>query len=294
MKHFWKMKNRTSIAVISAILSAIFYAICIPSAKILTPFIQSITLGGLLYLGAGIGLTITQIFAKPASNPLTIKELPYMSAVILLDISAITLLMLGLLRTTGANASLLGNFELVVTSLFACIAFKEILTKKVIAAVVIITLASIILTFEKNGSFVFNSGSVFVLLSCICWGLENNCTRMISSKSTKQITAIKGICSGLGSLILAILFKEHFPEVKYIIYALLLGFVSYGLSVSLYIYAQRFLGAVKTGAYYSVTPFFGIVFSLILLGEKPLLQFYIALILMIAGTILVFPDSKHS
>lgn len=150
------------------------------------------------------------------------------------------------------------------------------------------------MTFEGSGSFVFNIGSVLVLLSCVCWGIENNCTRKLSSKDTRQITIIKGCCSGLGSLVIAFLIGETLPEIKWIILTLLLGFVSYGVSVSLYIYAQRFLGAAKTGAIFSVAPFFGVIFSLILLGEKPLLQFYIALFIMIVAAILVMRDTHNS
>jgi len=289
-----KIKNKTILATMCAILSAISYAICIPFAKILTPYVQPITLGGFLYLGAGIGLGIMQILIKSCPNPLTKKEFPYIFAIVGLDISAITFLMIGLSKTTGANASLLGNFELVITSLFAYVFFKEIISKKIVFAVIIITIACIILTFEKVESFTFNIGSIFVLLSSICWGIENNCTRMISSKSTKQITTIKGICSGFGSLILAIIFKENFPIFKYLISALSLGFISYGLSVSLYIYSQRYIGAVKTGAYYSVAPFIAVIFSLILLNEKPQMQFYIALVFIIIGTVLVLRDNKHS
>ena len=255
-----------NLAIISAILSAILYAICIPFAKMMTPYVESITLGGLLYLGAGTGLGITQIFAKSCSNPLSKKELPFIFAIVGLDI----------------------------TTIFAYVVFKERLSKKLILAVIIILTACIILTMEKTEGLIFNQGSVFVLISGLCWGLENNCTRKISSKSTKQITAIKGICSGIGSLILAMIFKENIPAVKYIIPALLLGFVSYGLSVALYIYAQRFLGAVKTGAYYSLAPFFGVIFCLVFLKELPGLQFYIALIFMILGTFLVIRDSKNS
>ncbi len=286
---FW-IKNKINIAT----LSAVFFAVCIPFAKILTSYIGYAMLGGFLYFGAGIGLSIIGLFSKKSANKLTTQELPVMVAIVLLDISAITLLMFGISKTTGANASLLGNFELVCTSLFAYIIFKEAVSKRLMPAIMLITAACCILTFEGIESLVFNRGSLFVLLSALCWGLENNFTRKVSSKNTAQITTIKGLCSGMGSLILAIILKENFPAVKYIVFALLLGFISYGISVCLYIYAQRFLGAVKTGAYYSLSPFIGVIFCLIFLRELPNIQFYIALIFMIIGTILVIKDTQNS
>ena len=290
-----KFLNQNKIAMMSALFSAILFALCIPFAKLLGNYISSAIMGGLLYLGAGIGLLITLIIKQGKTDlSLTKKELPYTTGMVLLDISAILFLMFGISKTTGANASLLGNFELVATSLVAFLIFKEKLSKKLLAAILLITLASIILTFEGSGSFVFNIGSILVLLSCVCWGLENNCTKMLSLKDTRQITIVKGCFSGLGGLVIAFLIGETLPEIKWIILSLLLGFVSYGVSVSLYIYAQRFLGASKTGAIFSSAPFFGGIFSLILLGEKPLPQFYIGFLIMIIALVLVIRDTHNA
>ena len=70
--------------------------------------------------------------------------------------------------------------------------------------------------------------------------------------------------------------------------------MSYGISVSVYIYAQRFLGAARAGAYYSEAPFFGVVFSLLILNERPDIKFYIALLIMLTASILVILDTKNS
>lgn len=290
-----KFLSQNKIAMTSALFSAILFAFCIPFAKILSNSVPSAIMGSLLYLGAGIGILITLIINQGKPNlKLTKKEIPYTIAMVLLDISAIILLMFGILKTTGANASLLGNFELVATTLTAFLFFRETVSKRLFIAILLITVASIILTFEGSGSFIFNFGSVLVLLSCICWGLENNCTRMLSSKDTRQITIIKGCFSGLGGLIIAFIIGETLPEIKWVILTLLLGFISYGVSVSLYIYAQRFLGATKTGAIFSTAPFLGMIFSLIILEEKPLPQFYIALLIMVIGVVLVIRDTNNS
>lgn len=287
--------NKTSLANLSALGSAVLFAICVPFAKILGNYLPSVMMGGLLYLGAGLGLLITFGLKKGKSDlSLTKKEVPYIIAMVVLDILAIISLMLGISKTTGANTALLGNFELVATSFVAFLFFKENISRKLLIAVVLITLASIILTFEGAGSFVFNLGSVLVLLSCVCWGIENNCTRKLSVKDTRQITIIKGCFSGLGGLIISFILGQTVPAIKWVMLALLLGFVSYGVSVSLYIYAQRFLGAAKTGAFFSVAPFLGVIFSLIFLGEKPLFQFYIAFFVMLVAVILIVRDNHDS
>ena len=107
---------------------------------------------------------------------------------------------------------------------------------------------------------------------------------MLSSKNPAQIVIIKGFGSGLGALFLSHIIGERYANFGYIIPALLLGFVAYGLSIYFYIYAQRNLGAAKTSTYYAVSPFIGAGLSLIIFNEMPSMVFIIALITMAAGT----------
>ena len=286
------MKTKT-IATFFAILAAALYAINIPLSKILLQHVSPTLMAAFLYLGAGIGLFIYGKITKERehSELLTKAELPYTIGMILLDIAAPILLMLGLGSTNSANASLLNNFEIVATSCIAFLIFKEMLSKKLTFAIILVTIASITLSFEGKGSFEFNTGSLLVLAASCCWGLENNCTRMLSSKSSVQITTIKGLFSGLGSLIVALIVGESIPEITWIIAVLLLGFIAYGLSINFYIKAQKHLGAAKTSAYYSIAPFLGVFFGIVLLNETPYIQFYIGLVIMIIAIVLMIKDT---
>ncbi len=244
-----------------------------------------------LYLGAGTGMLILGLVKRlsgkeKAEKPLTKKELPFIVGMVLLDIAAPIFLMLGLKNTTAANASLLNNFEIVATSLIALVVFKELISKKLWLAIILVTLSSIILSFEDISSLSFSFGSMFVLLACICWGFENNCTRMLSSKNPLEIVVIKGFGSGIGSLILAFAVGERLPQALYILSALVLGFVAYGLSIYFYIYAQRDLGAAKTSTYYAVAPFIGAGFSMLIFWQLPSVTYFVALAIMALGTYL--------
>ncbi len=288
--------NKKITATAFAILAAALYAINIPFSKVLMEYVDSTMMAGLLYFGAGVGMflytTISGMAGKKVvKDPLTKAELPYTIAMVVLDIAAPILLMHGLKITSSANATLLNNFEIVATSLIALIVFKEMISKKLWGAIVLVSLASVILTFEGAGSFSFNIGSLMVIGAATCWGFENNCTRMLSHKSSEQIVIIKGIFSGLGSLLAAFFVGEQIPQLVFIVTVMVLGFVSYGLSINFYIMAQAELGAAKTSAYYSIAPFLGVAFSLLLLGERPDVQFYIALIVLIAGTVLIVKDT---
>jgi len=291
--------NKKIIASAAAFLAAALYAINIPFSKLLTEYVSPTMMAGLLYLGAGVGMllytSVSGLFGKKVvKEPLTKKELPYTIAMVVLDIFAPILLMNGLVITSSANATLLNNFEIVATSIIALVIFKEVVSKRLWIAIALVTLSSVILTFEGAGSFNFNIGSLLVLGATICWGFENNCTNKISNKSSEEIVTIKGIFSGLGSLIAAFIIGEQLPGLLYIACVLILGFVSYGLSINFYISAQKHIGAAKTSAYYAVAPFLGVVFSLILLGERPGIQFYVALVVMILGTIMIVRDTLSS
>ena len=292
-----KLRDKKSQAIGFAVLAAALYAINAPVSKLLLSKVSATMMAAFLYLGAGIGLSLLQIIQKGThkevkEKPLTRRELPYTIGMIVLDIAAPLFLMAGLTMTTAANASLLNNFEIVATSVIALAIFHEAISKRLWIAIGLVTVASLILSFEDISSLSFSMGSVFVLLACVCWGFENNCTRMLSEKSPIEIVIIKGFCSGTGSFVIALIMREPIPKLIYILGALLLGFVAYGLSIFFYIYAQRYLGAAKTSAYYAISPFIGVAVSFVIFRQTPTIWFLIALVIMMIGTYFASTDGK--
>lgn len=284
--------TREKKAILYALLAAAFYAVNVPFSKLLLERVGPTSMAALLYLGAGMGVGLMSLGRKQKKVPrLDRKDLPFVVGMVVLDIAAPIFLMLGISYGSASNASLLGNFEIVATTVIALAVFKEAVSRRLWAAIGLMTLSSILLSLEGADSFRFSYGSLFVLLATVCWGLENNCTRMISSKSTYEIVVIKGIFSGLGSLLIAFIKGEALPQVLYILLALLLGFVAYGLSIFLYVRAQSTLGAAKTSAYYAVAPFIGVFLSFVFLREGLTGMYLIALAVMIAGTALAVSDT---
>ena len=282
-------------AVFYAILAAALYALNAPASKLLLQNVPPTMMAGFLYLGAGAGMAVMGLVRKRTGHGrqemrLKKKDLPYTLGMVVLDIAAPIFLMIGLKRTTAANASLLNNFEIVATSLIALLVFKERIGKRLWTAIGLITLSSILLSVEDAGCFQFSFGSLFVLAACVCWGMENNCTRCLSRSDPMEIVVIKGFGSGIGSVIIGLTVGESLPVWGDILKILLLGFVAYGLSIYFYVYAQRDLGAAKTSAYYAVAPFIGVLLSFLIFRELPGALFFIALGIMIAGTWLVNRD----
>ena len=281
--------------VFLAILAAGLYAISSPLSKLLLDYMPPTLMAGFLYIGAGVGMSVIAFIRKTRAASkkemrLTKSELPYTIAMILLDIAAPIFLLVGLKSTTAAGASLLNNFEIVATAVIALMLFKEKISPRLWGGILFVTLSCALLSFEDISSLSFSYGSLFILLACVCWGFENNCTRKISSKDPMQIVLLKGIFSGIGSVIIGLCINERLTVLWSVFAVLGVGFVSYGLSIFFYVYAQRLLGAARTSAYYAVAPFIGTLLSLVVFRELPHYTYFIALGLMILGAWLCSSD----
>ncbi len=285
----------TKKGIFFAILAAVFYAINSPLGKLLLNYMPPTLMAGFLYLGAGLGMLIIAPLRKVASDThreerLTKKELPFTVSMILLDILAPILLMFGLKTTFPATASLLNNFEIVATAIVALAVFKETISRRLWFGIVFVTISCAVLSVEDLSSLTFSYGSLLILLAAVCWGFENNCTRKISSKDPLEIVLLKGVFSGLGSLIIGLIIGERITYAWSFIAVMAVGFVAYGLSIYFYVYAQRILGATRTSSFYAISPFIGAVMSFVMFHEKPDYTYFIALVLMIIGAFLSSND----
>jgi len=288
------MNDRKVRAIAYAFLAAVFYALNAPGSKLLLAEVGPSMMAGLLYLGAGVGVGLLSLSGRAKSDAqerLGRKDLPYVIGMVLLDIAAPVLLMYGLLYTNASSAALLNNFEIVATTLIAWLLFREAVSARLWCGIALITAASILLSCETLDGFSFSWGSLLVLGATVCWGFENNCTRKLSEKSTYEIVFVKGIFSGSGAVILALLTGEHFPKPTLVLAAMLLGFVAYGLSIFFYIRAQAQIGAARTSAYYAVAPFVGALLSFVFLKESLSAHYVPALLLMLAGSATVVADT---
>ena len=288
------MKSTTT-GIFLAIAAAALYAVNSPFSKILLDYIPSALMAGFLYVGAGLGMVLIALLRRLRKTEnseirLTRAELPFTLAMILLDIAAPICLLIGLKYTTAANASLLNNFEIVATAVIALAVFREKISPRLWSGILFVVLSCALLSFEDISSLRFSFGSLFVLLAAVCWGFENNCTRKLSSKDPLQIVLLKGIFSGCGSILIGLCIGERITAVWSIFAVLAVGFVAYGLSIFLYVYAQRILGAARTSAYYAVAPFIGTLLSLVIFREFPPVTYFIALGLMGIGAWLCAGD----
>ncbi|GAX00751.1 DMT family transporter [Secundilactobacillus silagei] len=282
-----------------AILSAALYALYPPIAKVLVVSAPPAILAALLYLGTGIGMTalfplIHHTKAGQQEVSLSRADIPALVVVIITNIFAGVLMNVGIKLTSAGNISLLSNFEIVATTCLALVFFHEHVSHRLAWAIGIITVASLLLSVNDVRQFSFSWGAIFAILATICWGFENNLTRVLSDKDPLQIVIVKGWGVGLGSMVVSVFWQEKWPTLGPTLILLLLGFFAFGVSIYFYILAQRYIGAAKTSAYYAVSPFIAVLISIVFLHESLSIHFVIALLLMVWGSYLITRDTLQS
>lgn len=280
--------------VVQAILAAALFGASAPLSKLLLGTSEPIPLAAFLYLGSGLGLLVLRAFQKDRAREeakLSGSDLPWLAGAILAGgVAAPIVLMFGLRHTPAATAALLLNFESVATTLIAALIFKEAVGRRVWWAIAAITAASILLSWETSGRWGVSVGALGVLSACILWGVDNNLVRAVSAKDPLAITTLKGLGAGAFSLALALILHNPFPGFVTIAQAMLLGSVSYGASIVLFVQAMRSLGAARTSALFGTAPFVGTILSFVLFRERPNVLFAVAAPLMVTGAALLLGE----
>ncbi|HBW36913.1 DMT family transporter [Desulfosporosinus sp. BICA1-9] len=291
------MNDRTiAFPIVQAIAAAILFGVSAPISKLLLGEIAPVPMAALLYLGSGIGLFLWRYLQKADqrySNEARIvrSDMPWIIGAILAGgIAAPIVLMFSLKNASASTASLLLNFEGVATTIIAGVVFKENIGKRIWSAVLLITIASILLSWNTSGQWGFSLSSLGVLAACVLWGVDNNFTRNVSAKDPLSIVTIKGLSSGAFSLVLALIIGQPFPHLIYVVGAMILGCLSYGFSIVLFIRAMRELGSARTSALFGIAPFLGAILSVFLFREAQGIQFIVSLPVMIFGAVLLLKE----
>jgi drug/metabolite transporter (DMT)-like permease len=258
-----------------------------PLSKLLLASIGPQMLAGLLYLGAGLGLAIVHIArAAPgigaAEAPLRRHDLPWLVVIVLFGgILGSLLLMLGLGRTPASSGSLLLNLESLATMGIAWLVFRENVDRRLLLGALAIVLGAIALSW-KGQSLSLDVGAVMIAGACVCWGIDNNLTRKLSSADPITIAMTKGLAAGTANMTIGFWLGDALPSAGTAVLAALLGFIVIGVSLVLFVAALRHLGAARTGAYFSLAPFVGALIALGL-GEPLTLKLALAALLMGLG-----------
>lgn len=255
--------------VAAALGAALLFGAGAPLAKMLLGAAGPWMLAGIFYLGSGLGLLAYRLTTKAAPAKLPAGEAKWLAGAIAFGgVAGPVLLMLGLSSMPASGASLLLNAEGVFTALLAWFAFKENFDKRIALGMVAIAAGALLLSWPGQADFAGMWPALAILGACLCWGIDNNLTRKVSLGDATWIASVKGLSAGSVNLALALLVGESLPPATSIGAAMLVGFLAYGVSLALFVVGLRHLGAARTGAYFSVAPFFGA--ALALAGGEPI------------------------
>jgi drug/metabolite transporter (DMT)-like permease len=285
---------------IFGLLAAVLFGVSPPLAKSLLGDGAPQLVAGLLYLGSGVGLStilVVRRVAKPAREQrprLGGREWWWLATAIAAGgIVAPVLLMTGLAHTEAAAASLMLNLEAVFTAFIAWFAFREGVNRRVATGFVLILLGGLALAWVRGAGLQFSAAALLIAGACACWAVDNNCTRKVSHADAVATAALKGAVAGIVNVALARGLGAHFPPAWPLAGAFALGFVSYGLSLVLFIVALRHVGAARTGAYFATAPFIGALVAAVFFGEKLGVNVWVAGFLMAIGVWLHLTESRE-
>jgi drug/metabolite transporter (DMT)-like permease len=271
------------------LLSAALFGASTPLAKLLLGEISPLLLASVLYLGSGIGLLAwlglrRALHLAPAVSSLSRSDYPWLAAAIATGgVVAPVFLVFGLVRTDGSTASLLLNLEAVLTASIAWLVFRENVDRRVLLGMLAIVAGGVLLSWQEIPRAGGLNGPLLIAAACLAWAIDNNLTRRISGGDAATIACLKGLVAGSVNMTLAMQLGGAIPATPVLVAAGLVGLLGYGVSLVLFIVALRHLGTARTGAYFSVAPFFGAALALLILDEQTTAAFWVAAALMALG-----------
>ncbi len=287
-----------------AISAALAFALSVPVSKLLLRDTSQLAVAGLLYLGAGLALTLYRLVSWAArrrgsgQGPTEARvsrggarDWAWLTAATLSGaVGAPLLLLWGLRVTAGATASLLLSFEAVFTALWAAGLFKEHVAAQVWGAVLAVTAGGVLLGLERSGGWGVSLGALAIVAGCALWGLDNNLTRNIAALGPSTVAQLKGLAAGTVNLLLLLAVGGSLPPWPSVLSALVVGGLSYGVSLVLFVQALRYLGSTRASAYFGAGPFFAAVISLVIARSYPTLSLLAAAVLMLVATVLMVSE----
>jgi len=277
-----------------ALVSALFFGAATPISKPLLAHLSNYHLAGLLYLGAALGVLPILLRERKFHLPWRMDRdttIRLAASILFGGILGPLALLAGLRLASAASVSMWLNLEMVFTALLGHFVFKDYLTPRGWVAAGGILFAAVILAAGEGAAGL--AAGLLVALACLCWGLDNHFTALIDGISPAESTFWKGVTAGLTNLLIGLSLAPMVAAPKWITAGLAIGFVSYGLSIVLYITAAQRLGATRSQLTFSSAPFWGVLLSVLLLRESFSLKQLAATLILALAIFLMFREQHQ-
>lgn len=281
--------------VVRCLIAAVLFGATAPATAELAGTIPTLTLAGLLYLGATLAVAPVVAARPPTRSALRAEWKPALAAVVAGGAIGPALLVAGLERTNAATASILLNTELAATVLLAAVLFREHLGNRLLVSAGLITIAGAVLAWEPGAAL--DVGALLIIAACVFWGFDNGVTATIEHLAPEHVVALKGIAAGGANLALGLAFTGIGASTGLgdVVAALAIGAAGYGLSITLWVKGARDLGAARGQVIFATAPFIGAAIAWTLFGESVASIQVVAVVLAATGVaVSLSSDHEHS
>lgn len=290
--------NKSTLGYLLAITASFLFGLSTPINKLLLGEINPVVLSGWSYLFSGLLLLPSLKYAKKETT-LKKSDVPKLSLIILFgSVLGPIFVLFGLSQATAYQSSLFLNFEMIFTVSIAILVFKEEITWRALLGIIIMIV--ILLAWSVDFQLLtpielFNFALLFILLGTLFWAMDNNITRTLEDRSSLQITMIKSLFGGVISLIIALILRAQviLSLIQFLI-VLLVGFLTFGVSIACFTASLRYIGTIKTSVILSLSPFIGAALSLMIFLQMPSILDLLAFIIALVGVILIVSEKSES
>ena len=198
----------------------------------------------------------------------------------------------GLQHTSGTSASLMLTLEALFTAILAWRLYRETLDGRVWMAMALLLAGGMVLVLDQGrtaGAQLW--GLLAVLLATVAWGVDNTLSRALAERDPGQVVMAKAALGASATVLLAVALGEPLPSASAALALFAIGATGYGLSLRLYLLAQRAFGAARTGSVFAFAPFIGAALA-VALGDRSVSGLMaLGSVLMLAGVVLHLAES---
>ena len=297
-----RQSHQAERGIAAAVGAALLFGANPSISKVVLDRVEPLMLAGLFYVGAGLGLTIIYLFSRrltrlSSQQAMSVRGKDWLwlgAATLFGGVMAPVLLMFGIADSPASSASLLLSLEGVFTALLGWFIFRERFNWGVALGMSAIIAGSMVLSWAKYSEFGVSWGSLAVIGSCFAWACDNNLTKQISHREPLQISAVKSGVAGVVNTAIALSMGQSLPSPPLLVVTGAIGLLNYGLALVCFVLALRYIGAARTGAYFSLAPFIGAAIAILVLGEGITRPLIVATGLMILGVGLCLSEQLYN
>lgn len=278
-----------------ALLAAVLFGLSTPLVQHFGLGVGAFTTAALLYGGAG---AVALLMRQPPEVEAALKQSDFPRIAAMAGFGAVigpVALAWGLQRTSGSSASLMLTLEALFTVVLAWILYGETMDMRVATAMLFLLAGGVALVMDQGlAGDTQLSGLLSVLIATAAWGVDNTLSRDVADRDPGQVVLAKSCLGATATAIIALLYGEPMPLVAATVALLVIGATGYGLSLRLYLLAQREFGAGRTGSVFAFAPFIGAMGALAFGRHASSWLLVLGGVLMLVGVVLhLFESHEH-